>query len=54
MHEFLRSLPPAGAFLGIFGSIATAERSLLTAVILMGIAVASVVYMHIDGRYGVG
>lgn len=54
MYGFFRCLPPAGALLGIFGSIATAEKSLLTAVVLMGIAAASVIYMHVDGRYGIG
>lgn len=54
MHDFLRCIPVAGVFIGIFGSIATVEASPVKAIILMGIAVASVVYMHIDGRYGIG
>lgn len=54
MHDFLRSLPCAGVFIGVFGAIFTAETAPVTATVLMGIAVASVVYMHIDGRYGIG
>lgn len=53
MYEFFRCLPPAGALLGIFGSIATCERSLPAAVILMAVAAASVAFMRWDGNYGI-
>ena len=53
MHDFLRSLPCAGALGGVFGAILTVDGSIRTAAICLAIAAASVVYMHIDGRYGV-
>lgn len=52
MHDFLRCIPVAGVFIGIFGSIATAEASPVKAFILMGLAAASVAFMRWDGNYG--
>lgn len=53
MHDFLRCIPVAGTFFGVFGAILTVDGSIRTAAICLAIAAASVVYMHIDGRYGV-
>lgn len=53
MHDFLRSLPVFGVFVGVFGAIFTMESSPLLAVVLIAIACASVAYMRYDGRYGI-
>lgn len=53
MHDVLRCIPVAGAFIGIFGSIATAEASPVKAIILMAAAIASVAFMRWDGNYGI-
>lgn len=53
MHDILRCIPVAVVFIGIFGSIATADQSPVTAFILLGIAAASVAFMRWDGNYGI-
>lgn len=54
MHDFIRCIPVAGFFIGAFGSVATADQAPITALILLGIAAASVAFMRWDGNYGIG